>query len=215
MGRPVRRVLSGGVAPRGRSSLSATRCRAAPAAYPGTRRAASSSPVWPCSGRGLPCGPCHHDPGGLLHHPFTLTPAVKPRRSALCGTVSRISPGGCYPPPCPVEPGRSSVRLPATRPSGRPIRSPECTRHALRLVGAVGDAQIQREVDREVAEQEPARGCRGCPDARGDLVSERDHERASALRDVARDVGRDGTTQPTWRLRVPRVVSRSDCSTRS
>ena len=64
---------------RRRSSLSATRCRAALAAYPGTRRAASSSPVWPCSGRGLPCGSCRHDPGGLLHHPFTLTgtsPAV-------------------------------------------------------------------------------------------------------------------------------------------
>ena len=30
---------------RGRSSLSATRCRAAPAVYPGTRRAASASPV--------------------------------------------------------------------------------------------------------------------------------------------------------------------------
>ena len=67
--------------PRGRSSLSATRCRAAPAAYPGTRRAASSSPVWPCSGRGLPCGSCHHDPGGLLHHPFTLTGTEVP---AVC-----------------------------------------------------------------------------------------------------------------------------------
>lgn len=32
------------------------------------------------------------------------------RRSALCGTVSRIAPGGCYPPSCPVEPGRSSAR---------------------------------------------------------------------------------------------------------
>ena len=64
---------------RRRSSLSATRYRAALAAYPGTRRAASSSPVWPCSGRGLPCESCHHDSGGLLHHPFTLTgtsPAV-------------------------------------------------------------------------------------------------------------------------------------------
>ncbi len=62
-----------------RPSLSAVRCRTALAAYPGTRRAASTSPVWPCSGRGLPCGPCHHGPGGLLHHPFTLTgtnPAV-------------------------------------------------------------------------------------------------------------------------------------------
>ncbi len=54
MGRPVRRVLSGGRSPLDGLILSATRCRAAPAAYPGTRRAASSSPVWPCSGRGLP-----------------------------------------------------------------------------------------------------------------------------------------------------------------
>ena len=54
-------------------------------------------------------------------------------RSALCGTVSRIAPGGCYPPPCPTEPGRSSARdgePPATRPSGRPIRVPESTRVA-------------------------------------------------------------------------------------
>ena len=67
--------------PRGRSSLSATRCRAAPAAYPGTRRAASSSPVWPCSGRGLPCESRHRDPGGLLHRRFTLTEA---EAAAVC-----------------------------------------------------------------------------------------------------------------------------------
>lgn len=30
-------------------------------------------------------------------------------RSALCGTVPRVTPGGRYPPPCPVEPGRSSA----------------------------------------------------------------------------------------------------------
>lgn len=42
----------------------------------------------------------------------------RPGRSALCGTVSRITPGGCYPPPCPVEPGRSSVRV--TPPRDRP-----------------------------------------------------------------------------------------------
>lgn len=78
-----------GSKPRGRSSLSATRCRAAPAAYPGTRRAASSSPVWPCSGRGLPRGSCHHDPGGLLHHPFTLTPAPRGRGGLLSVALSR------------------------------------------------------------------------------------------------------------------------------
>ncbi len=120
MGRPVRRVLFRGE-PLRRSSLSATRCRAALAAHPGTRRAASSSPVWPCSGRGLPCGPCHHDPGGLLHRRFTLT-----------GT----DPGGLF----SVALSRGSLRVgvthrpalrspdvprgghPATRPSGRPIR---------------------------------------------------------------------------------------------
>ncbi len=52
----------------------------------------------------------------------TLSPLPLAGRSALCGTFSRITPGGCYPPSCPEEPGRSSVRLPATRPSSRPIR---------------------------------------------------------------------------------------------
>jgi hypothetical protein len=48
-------------------------------------------------------------PGGLLHHRFTLTADRSRRRSVLCGTVSRVAPGGCYPPPCSVEPGRSSA----------------------------------------------------------------------------------------------------------
>src|SRR6185436_7814320 len=47
--------------------------------------------------------------GGLLPHRFTLTPDSRPRRSAFCGTVSRVAPGGCYPPSCPAEPGRSSA----------------------------------------------------------------------------------------------------------
>src|SRR5690606_27011314 len=80
-------------------------------------------------------------PGGLLHHPFTLTATLGRRRSSLCGTVSRISPGGCYPPPCPVEPGRSSVRSPATRPSSRPARRPILPgRASLPRVGA--DVQV-------------------------------------------------------------------------
>ncbi len=45
---------------------------------------------------------------------WSLTPPFHPyrrhrRRSALCGTFSRVAPGGCYPPPCSVEPGRSSA----------------------------------------------------------------------------------------------------------
>src|SRR5690606_9864223 len=99
-------------------------------------------------------------PGGLLHHPFTLTAARGRRRSSLCGTVSRITPGGCYPPPCPVEPGRSSVRSRATRPSGRPSRppilraaGPRCRPRSLPSV--VADVQVQGHIDRESGEQAP------------------------------------------------------------
>src|SRR3954463_12816841 len=52
--------------------------------------------------------------GGLLHHRFTLTTARRRWRSVFCGTVPRVTSGGCWPPPCPVEPGPSSrSRLPA------------------------------------------------------------------------------------------------------
>ena len=113
-----------GPEPRGRSSLSATRCRAAPAAYPGTRRAASSSPVWPCSGRGLPCEQRHRCSGGLLHHPFTLT-GVSPggllsvalsRGSLRVGVTHRPALRSPDVPRCPT-----ASRC-ATRPSSRPIR---------------------------------------------------------------------------------------------
>jgi hypothetical protein len=57
--------------------------------------------------------------GGLLHHRFTLTEDRGPRRSVFCGTVPRVTPGGRYPPPCPVEPGRSSRRS-RRSPRGRP-----------------------------------------------------------------------------------------------
>ena len=88
---------------------------------PGNSAGSLRVPCWSCSGRGLPSEPCHHGPW------WSLTPPFHPyrhecRRSAFCCTFSRISPGGRYPPPCPAEPGRSSARSRATRPSGRPIR---------------------------------------------------------------------------------------------
>jgi hypothetical protein len=52
--------------------------------------------------------------GGLLHHRFTLTNAPRKRRawrSVFCGTFPRVAPGGCCPPPCPVEPGPSSTQV--------------------------------------------------------------------------------------------------------
>ena len=55
-------------------------------------------------------------------------PRTNPGRSVFCGTVSRVTPGGCYPPSCPVEPGRSSTPLcqrhRMSRPSGRPTQAP-------------------------------------------------------------------------------------------
>ena len=62
--------------------------------------------------------------GGLLHHRFTLTRRLRTGRSTFCCTVSRVTPGGCYPPPCSAEPGRSSAPLLATRSSCRPIHDP-------------------------------------------------------------------------------------------
>src|SRR5690606_2017059 len=69
----------GGVSLRRRPSLSATRCRAALATYPGTERAAFVIPCWSCSGRGLPSEPCHHGPWWSLtppFHPYRPRPAV-------------------------------------------------------------------------------------------------------------------------------------------
>ncbi len=64
--------------------------------------------------------------GGLLHHRFTLTccsgAIPERRRSVLCGTGLRVTPSGRYPPPCSVEPGRSSSHFRDARPPGQPIR---------------------------------------------------------------------------------------------
>ncbi len=73
-----------------------------------------SDPIWPFSGWGLPCLRCHHQSGALLPHHFTLTSSPSPcgasaaRRCRFCGTFPQVTPGGCYPPPCPAEPGLSS-----------------------------------------------------------------------------------------------------------
>ena len=47
------------------------------------------------------------------------------RRSVLCGTLPVLADGGCYPPPCPGEPGLSSTAASkvACRRSGRSARS--------------------------------------------------------------------------------------------
>ena len=83
--RPVRRVLSPGASrhPDGRSSISACRCRQAPAVHP---QASGGQPSNACAGRRRTAVPLDLAPGGvyraapvtrcaggLLHHRFTLT----------------------------------------------------------------------------------------------------------------------------------------------
>ena len=130
--RPVSRVLSCAEA-HGRPSISGCRYRQPPAVYPGARAGRPS-----CRGsRSLsdlaPGGVCRAarvtpGAGGLLHRRFTLTAVGRSRRrrSVLCGTVPRVTPGGCYPPPCPVEPGLSSADVSAETPDAtvRPARPP-------------------------------------------------------------------------------------------
>src|SRR5512141_1880790 len=64
------------------------------------------------------------DAGGLLHHLFTITPAILPGLSVSVALVRQVSSSrrvprpGCYPTPCSVECGLSSA--PTTQSRDRP-----------------------------------------------------------------------------------------------
>src|SRR5687767_8106303 len=89
--------------------------------------------------------------GALLPHRFTLTAAAKRRglcaslrRSAFCCTIPGLAAGRCYRPPCPVEPGLSSLshRLtaavrPASRPSEPYRNGPQQARRSIIPAGSV------------------------------------------------------------------------------
>ena len=55
-------------------------------------------PIRFCSRWGLPCRPCCQARGGLLPHPFTLTPQAG--WYPFCGTFPGVAPAGRYPAPC-------------------------------------------------------------------------------------------------------------------
>jgi hypothetical protein len=85
-------------------------------------RGANAPPFRPSSWWGLPSRRSH------LRRWWSLTPPFHPyrsaetdRRSVLCGTVPRVTPGGRYPPPRPMEPGPSSTPITGCR--GRPADS--------------------------------------------------------------------------------------------
>jgi len=56
------------------------------------RRAAASSPIWPCSAWGLPCHTGYPMRGALLPHHFTLTCRSRrnSRRYIFCGTFRKV-----------------------------------------------------------------------------------------------------------------------------
>src|SRR5659263_524112 len=57
-----------------------------------------------------PAAPVTGGAGGLLHHRFTLTcPLSRTGGLLSVALFPRVTPGGSYPPPCSVEPGRSSA----------------------------------------------------------------------------------------------------------
>ena len=74
----------------------------------------ASSPIWPCSGWGLPCDHCYQRPGALLPHPFTLA----------CAPLGAI--GGLLSAALSVALRRPGVtRHPALRSSDFPLANPQ------------------------------------------------------------------------------------------
>jgi hypothetical protein len=109
---PVRRILSGRLLARsGHPSRPAVTRR-----LQRSTRGSEDGPSSPCSTL-LPMG-FTEPPGSprvLVRSYRTVSPLPVPgepghRRSALCCTVLRVAPTGCYPASCPVESGRSSDR---------------------------------------------------------------------------------------------------------
>jgi len=110
------------------------RLPAACSSLPGSRDGAGrtvggeppSFPMWPCSGWGLPCRPCHHGRGGLLPHRFTLTLPLSGRGGLFSVALSlALRPVGVTHHPALWSPdfprGRTVARLAAAR---APLRGP-------------------------------------------------------------------------------------------
>jgi hypothetical protein len=91
-------------------------------------------PAWPCTGRGLPGRRVTATP---VRSYRTISPlpvrdsrVVAPSAVYFCGTVPRVSPGGRYPPPCPLVSGLSSRGF--LSPRSRSARSARVALHRAR-----------------------------------------------------------------------------------
>jgi len=130
IGEPVSRILYHACAWR-RPLILAPRRRGAPCSLPAGRMRRAGAPCL----FGLA-------PGGVYHavrvttnavrsyrtvSPLPVTAEAVHRRSVLCGTFPRITPGWRYQPPCPVESGLSSLSASKDAPA-RPPGSPGISR---------------------------------------------------------------------------------------
>ena len=112
--RPVSRVLSwtaihlGCASPRTSSDLPGNPCG------PHVAAKAARSPIWSCSGWGLPCRRVLPPARCALTAPFhpcrPATNSGRAWRSVFCGTFRGLTPPRCYLAPCPAKPGLSSPR---------------------------------------------------------------------------------------------------------
>jgi hypothetical protein len=109
----ISRVLSGAIIHLGRLSPAAS--SNLPGSPLGTGGADESaySPIWSCSGRGLPCRerlPVARCALTAPFHPYRAGRERPARRYIFCGTFRRLAPPRRYLAPCPKEPGLSSTR---------------------------------------------------------------------------------------------------------
>jgi len=128
--RPVSRVLSWATIPLGCTSP----CTSSdlPGNTRGPRAAGRSklrptcSPIWPCSGRGLPCRACYQARGALLPHRFTL--ASRRRTCGFGGLLSVALSVGSRPPGVTWRPALWSPDFPpAAEPRAVAWPTPGCT----------------------------------------------------------------------------------------
>ncbi len=79
------------------------------------------SPIWSCSGWGLPCRGVLPPARCALtapFHPYLCASRGGPSAVVLCGTFRRLSPPRRYLAPCPAEPGLSSTPKCSDCPAG-------------------------------------------------------------------------------------------------
>lgn len=129
IGQPIRRVLSSAEVTRGGEATIHLRTPLPTPSSSLPRHSGEQPSNMPCLAL-LRAGftELPQSPGELVVSYTTVSPLPAPTfqpcgRSTFCGTFLRVAPSGCYPPPCPVEPGRSSSHLRDSRLPSCPIQS--------------------------------------------------------------------------------------------